>query len=113
MQISRKDFNNAVRICNAVSGTQDVMRIVEQHCLIKPDTRKFYNATGHQMVIVDKEKRYWNDVWELGGFLDEQGNYWHKGELLTEAHDIAQAMIQDGITWAKVKIVKAAQKRKR
>lgn len=110
-QVNKVTFKNAVFIMDTIQGTIDIDRIVEDRCLNRPDPT-YHNIYGHRMVHIDTQKRWWQDVAETSNILDEHGHYWHRGNTLIDPRKIAEAMVQDGITWVRTQMVIMAQKRK-
>lgn len=113
--IKRTDLLEAIVTVNAVSGTQTIFRTVENQLInrfsdpidIIDDTR-----LDREFNIVDQFR---NDVAELVEMLEMNGSYYSadKRRYYRFARDIAQELIDSGISWASETKVREAQRVKR
>ena len=110
IHVDRKAFKIARFICDAIQGTDDVNRPVEDKTLTRePKDIVFYNRESHTMIHVDREKLFWQDVKSVKAMLDKDGNY----QGLSSAKEIADKIVMSGICWVSCKMIKYAQKQLR
>lgn len=107
IHVDRKAFKIARFICDAIQGTDDVNRPVEDKTLTRESKDiVFYNRDSHTMIHVDRAALFWQDVKQVKAILDKDGNY----QGLSKPQEIANAIAMSGITWVSCKMVKYAQK---